>query len=126
MEEKKSSLIEALARKAHAKSESDDAEFQESLSHLAKWEDIEKNKKYAILCLEKYKAAKQYGLMLKLLNALLEKNGNDTKDGIYPLTKDDIIKQRVAVLKILNYNELAERDESWSRISTATKDFALF
>ena len=83
MEEKKSFLIEALARKAHA-TVGEDEQFQDALKHLAKWEDIEKNKKYAILALRKYEVAKQHGLMLKLLNSLLEKKGDESKDGIFP------------------------------------------
>ena len=127
MEEKKSALIEALARKAHAKVTSDDKDqFSDALKHLSKWEDIEKNKKYAILSLKKYEIAKRYGLMLKLLNSLLEKKGEETKDGIYPMTRDDIIKERAAVLKTLDYTQLAERNDSWTRLSTALKDFALF
>ncbi len=124
MEDKKSHLIEALARKAHAEVGGD--KFEASLQHLAKWEDIEKNKKYAILSLEKHKSTKRYGLMLKLLNSLLEKKGEETKDGIFPMTKDDIIKERATVLKSLNYTKLSERDQSWSRISAALKDYALF
>ena len=127
MEEKKSFLIEALARKAHAKLDSgDEGEFDDALKHLAKWEDIEKNKKYAILSLAKYKNGERFGLMLKLLNTLLEKKGEDTTDGIYPMTKDDIIKKRAEVLRTLGYTQLAQRDTSWSRIAAATKDFALF
>lgn len=127
MEEKKSYLIEALARKAHAKVGADDTQqFEDSLKELSKWEDIEKNKKYAVLSLAKHKSTKRFGLMLKLLNSLLEKNGDDTKDGIYPMTREDIIKERVAILTSLDYKELAGRDESWSRISKATMGFALF
>jgi len=124
MEEKKSFLIEALARKAHAELGGD--KFHASLQHLAKWEDIEKNKKYAILALEKYKSAKRYGLTLKLLNSLLEKKGDETKDGIFPMTKEDIMKERAEVLKSLDYTNLSERDDSWRRISAALKDYALF
>lgn len=125
MTEKKSFLIEALARKAHAHV-GDEDKFNDTLKVLSKWEDIEKNKKYAVLSIEKYKTAKRFGLILKLLNSLLEKNGDDTKDGIYPMKKDEIIKERSKVLKSLNYTELAERDDSWTRASSALKDFALF
>lgn len=125
MTEKKSFLIEALARKAHAHV-GDEDKFNDTLKVLSKWEDIEKNKKYAVLSMEKYKTAKRFGLILKLLNSLLEKNGDDTKDGIYPMKKDEIIKERSKVLKSLNYTELAERDDSWTRASSALKDFALF
>lgn len=127
MEEKKSFLIEALARKAYAHfSAGDEEQFCQILKELAKWEDIEKNKKYAILLLSKYKFTKRLGLMIKLLNSLLEKNGDDTKDGIYHMKKDEIIKHRIETLKSLNYNELAERDDRWSRVTNATKEFALF
>ena len=64
--------------------------------------------------------------MLKLLNTLLEKKGEDTKDGIYPMTKDDITKKRADVWRTLGYKQLAQRDASQSHIAAATKDFALF
>ena len=64
--------------------------------------------------------------MLKLLNTLLEKKGEDTKDGIYPMTKDDITKKRAEVLRTLGYKQLPQRDASRSHIAAATKDFALF
>ncbi len=127
MKERKAFLIEAIARKAHAIMKKDDTEgFNDALKHLSKWVDIEKDKKYAILVLEKYENAKQYGLMLKLLNSLLEKKGEDTKGGIAPMTKNDIVQKRLDVLKILNYKNLVERDQSWLRTSKAINDYALF
>lgn len=127
MKEKKEYLIEAIGRKAHANmGKEDDKDFNDNLKQLSKWVDIEKDKKYAALVLKRHENAKQYGLMLKLLNSLLEKNGEDTKDGIAPMTKDEIREKRIEVLKILDFSNLVKRDESWSQISNATKDFALF
>ncbi len=127
MKENKAFLIEAIARKAHAQIKNDNKkDLDRTLKHLSKWVDIEKDKKYAAFTLQRYEHAKQYGLMLKLLNSLLEKKGDETKDSIAPMTKNDIISKRIEVLKALNYNNLAERDQSWSRSLKATKDFALF
>ena len=127
MKDMKAFLIEAIARKAHAiMNKDDEKEFDETLKHLSKWVDIEKEKKYAVLALQRYENAKLYGLMLKLLNSLLEKKGEETKDGIAPMSKNDIIKKRIEVLETLNFNNLAERDLSWSRSLKATKDYALF
>mmetsp|Transcript_8805 Transcript_8805/g.11071 ORF Transcript_8805/g.11071 Transcript_8805/m.11071 type:complete len:1292 (+) Transcript_8805:46-3921(+) len=126
MEEKKTFLIEALARKSHAKVKYSDEEFNDSLKHLLKWVNVENDKKYAVLCLEKYKRSNRLGLMIKLLTSLLENKGKDTNDGIFPLTYEDIIKERITIFRNLDYTHLVERDEAWLRISTTTKDYALF
>ena len=63
--------------------------------------------------------------MLKLLNSLLESNGKDTKDGICPMSKKDIIEKREKVLEELKYTHLMKRNKAWGIVSSV-KDYALF
>ncbi len=116
-----------MARKARATAddETEDPEaFEKALKHLQKWTDTSANK-FAVLTLEKEKRAKRFGTMLKLLNSLLENNGKDTKDGICPMSKKDIIEKREKVLEELSYNHLKRRNKAWGVISSV-KDYALF
>eukprot|EP00554_Chaetoceros_debilis_P010467 CAMPEP_0194110042 /NCGR_PEP_ID=MMETSP0150-20130528/9376_1 /TAXON_ID=122233 /ORGANISM="Chaetoceros debilis, Strain MM31A-1" /LENGTH=1321 /DNA_ID=CAMNT_0038799113 /DNA_START=77 /DNA_END=4042 /DNA_ORIENTATION=- len=126
-EEKKSFLIEALARKARAVADDDTKDqstFDTIFKHLQKWTDTDA-KKFAVLSLEKQKNAKRYGSMLKLLTTLLENDGKDTKDGICPMTKKDLLEKRKEVLETLNYTHLQQRDAKWGVIASI-KNFALF
>lgn len=129
MEEKKLFLIEALARKARAVgdiSPEENGVFENALKHLSKWDTVDaSNKKLAALVLQKFGKAQRLGSQLKLLNELLKNNGNDTKGGIYPLTKIDLLEKRTEVLKNLNYSHLVDRNEKWKAISSP-KDYAPF
>lgn len=103
----------------------DDSEsFEKAMQHLSQWESID-SKKHSILSLSKSRRAGQYGLMLKLLTSLLENKGDDTKGGIAPLTKKEIIEERRKVLASLNFTHLQHRDSSWE-VATSLKEYAPF
>jgi len=128
-EEKKSFLIDALARKARAVAEDVSVDpssnaFGQSLKHLQKWVDTS-SKKYSVLTLEREKLDGNLGSRLKLLTELLEKRGDDTKDSFAPMTKVDILKERMKVLEALSFTHLKERQEKWSIIAS-NKDYAPF
>jgi len=128
MEEKKTFLVEALARKARAISSMDEepsGSFDATLKDLQKWADIASEKKFAVLALEKEKRAKRMGSVLKSLNDLLKNKGEDTKGGICPLTKSDILQRRAEVFEQLGLSHLATIDQKWRSIS-APKEYALF
>lgn len=126
MEKTKEILIEALARKARAYAESSDsADFDATLKELQKWIDIDKDKKYAVLSIVREMQAERFGAALKLLNALIKNNGEDTKGGICPMSKADLLAKRAQVLEALGYAELVEHDKKWKLIS-APKDYTLF
>jgi len=133
MEEKKGFLTESLARKARAigdvfpeDNSSGKITFNDALKHLNKWEKVDaSNKKLAALVLQKYGKAQRLGSQLKLLNELLKNSGNDTKGGICPLTKIDLLEKRTEVLKNLNYSHLVERNEKWKALSSP-KDYSPF
>jgi hypothetical protein len=128
MEKKKEILIEALARKARAYSDiasSDSTDFDSTLKELQKWIDIDKDKKYAVLTIERDMQAERFGAVLKLLNALINNKGEDTKGGICPMSKADLLAKRARVLEALGYSELVEHDKKW-RVISAPKNYALF
>ena len=133
MEEKRAFLVEALARKARAIGDISEEEnipgnvtFNDALKHLNKWQTVDaSNKKFAALVLQKYEKARQYGSSLKLLNELLKNNGDDTKGGICPLTKIDLLENRTEALKNLNYSHLVDRNEKWKALSSP-KDYLPF
>jgi hypothetical protein len=134
MNDKKEALIIAMARKARALAEIESSSqvsepansdtFVQTCKQLEKWKKIEQDPKFAVLALEKEKDAGHTGLMLKRLGTLLVGKGLDTKDGISPLTKGDIIERRISLLKDLGYNHLAEREKAW--MDCSAKEFALF
>ena len=133
MEKKKSALIEALARKARAIadlenakiSSTDTSSFEESITDLRKWVNIDSNMKYAVLLLEIEGRKKRYGAVLTTLNKLLEKNGDETKGGICHLDKAEILSRRAKILEILGYDHLVKYDNAWKLISKPS-DYALF
>eukprot|EP00592_Proboscia_alata_P006867 CAMPEP_0194358936 /NCGR_PEP_ID=MMETSP0174-20130528/6168_1 /TAXON_ID=216777 /ORGANISM="Proboscia alata, Strain PI-D3" /LENGTH=813 /DNA_ID=CAMNT_0039129557 /DNA_START=12 /DNA_END=2450 /DNA_ORIENTATION=- len=84
--------------------------FDDIVKHMRNWVDIDANLKFSVLTLERERRANHPGHVLKLLNKLLEKNGEDTKGGICHITKSDIYKRRTTVLEELNYDHLVERD----------------
>ena len=136
MDEKKEALIEALARKARAVSDlerdNNDKEvedlgttFEQSLVDLKKWVDVESSNKYAVLTLEKERRLGRSGLVLKLITKLLEKDGEDTKGGICPLSKAELLNRRAEILETMGYSHLAQNDKMWRLISSPT-DFSPF
>ena len=131
MEEMKTFLTEALARKVRALGDASPEKdgggiFETALKHLNKWEAVDaSNKKLAALVLLKYGKEKRLGSQLKLLNELLKNNGDDTKGGICPLTKIDLLEKRTEVLKDLNYSHLVERNEKW-KVLSAPEDYSPF
>lgn len=129
MGKKKDILIEALARKARAcgdiESSSDPSDFDSTLKELKKWVDIDKDKKYAVLVIEREKRAERLGAALKLLNDLIKNNGEDTKGGICPMSKADLFAKRAQILEDLGYTELVVHDKKW-RVISAPKAYALF
>jgi tripeptidyl-peptidase-2 len=136
MDQKKDAIIEALARKARAiadmEKENGDSEveslgttFDQSLTELRKWVDMTSNNKYAVLSLEKERRMGRPGLVLKLISKPLEKDGEDTKGGICPLSKTDLLNRRAEVLESLGYSHLAENDKMW-RLLSSPKEFAPF
>jgi hypothetical protein len=129
MEKKKDILVEALARKARAfgdiESPADSTDFETTLKELKKWIDIDEDNKFAILVLQRERRAKRLGAALKLLNSLIKNNGEDTKGGICPMTKANLLMKRAQILEDLGYTELVEHDKKW-RVISAPKDYALF
>lgn len=129
MEKKKDILVEALARKARAfgdiDSSADGTDFETTLKDLKKWIDIDKDNKYAVLVLEREKRAERLGAALKLLNSLIKNNGEDTKGGICPMSKANLLTKRAQILEDLGYTELVEHDKK-CRVISAPKDYALF
>uniref|UniRef100_A0A7S1YW11 Tripeptidyl-peptidase II n=1 Tax=Ditylum brightwellii TaxID=49249 RepID=A0A7S1YW11_9STRA len=150
MDERKDALIEALARKARAtadleneekdkddhKEENDDDDkeetaesatetFDDLLAELKKWIDIDSNLKYSVLTLERERRKGRLGSVLNLLKKLIENDGEDTKGGICPISKPDLLKQRASVFEELGYDHLVEYDKLRSLLSSP-KEFALF
>lgn len=129
MEKKKEILVEALARKARAfgdiESPADAEDFETTLKELKKWIDIDKDNTYAVLVLERERRAERLGAALKLLNGLIKNNGEDTKGGICPMSKADLLMKRAQILEDLGYTELVEHDKKW-RVISAPRDYALF
>mmetsp|Transcript_2676 Transcript_2676/g.5058 ORF Transcript_2676/g.5058 Transcript_2676/m.5058 type:complete len:128 (+) Transcript_2676:3358-3741(+) len=127
MEEQKAFLIQALTRKARAMAHVEPAGdgFDQALTHLTRWVNIEANNDHAVLSLEKKKRMGHWGLALKLLNALLKNNDEDTKKSIYPMTKEEILAERTKVLHKLEYGHFMKREEGWKSV-TSMKDFVLF
>jgi tripeptidyl-peptidase-2 len=128
LEKKKSHLIEALVRQAHAfcemKTDEAPSKFDKTLDKLKAWVDIDSNGKYAALAIERDCRASRYGLALKRINKLLTKNGKDS-GGIKPLTKADLFEKRCEIFKQLGYDALVKRDQAM-RLVAAPNDYKLF
>jgi tripeptidyl-peptidase-2 len=128
MEKKKSQLIEALVRKAHAfaemKTEEAQKKFQETLDKLKDWADIDANGKYAALGIERDCRGGRHGAALKRINKLLTKNGKDS-GGVKPMSKADLLEKRAAIFKELGYDALVKRDQAMKLVA-APKDYKLF
>ena len=126
MDEKKSTLVDALGRKARAQADADNGKgFDETLKDLKEWTDIDSNHKFAVLVLERDARAKRHGLVLKTLGTLLKKDGEGTKGGICPLSKKDLLERRAKVLDELGYTELVAYDKS-RRVVDSPDSFSLF
>eukprot|EP00934_Nitzschia_sp_Nitz4_P004024 Nitzschia sp. Nitz4//scaffold5_size260463//37246//41143//NITZ4_000947-RA/size260463-processed-gene-0.53-mRNA-1//1//CDS//3329555235//4014//frame0 len=128
IEKKKNSLVEALTRKAYAIADSSteraSSSFDETLTRLKVWVDIDSNGKYASLALERDCRNGKHGLALKRINKLISKNGKDT-GGIKPMTRADLLDKRAKILKELGYDCLCQR-EGALRIANAPTDYKLF
>lgn len=128
MKEKKSFLVEAMARSAMAHSEMGTAEsqakFDETLTRMKGWIDIESEKQYLTLYLEREKRAGRYGTVVKAINKILSKDVKE-KDFLYPLDKSKLMEERAAALEKLGYKELVERDRL-GRVVACPRSYALF
>lgn len=119
-------MVEAYARKARACADKGDSSaFYDCLKELKKWVDIDQDKKYSVLTIEREKQAGRHGSVLKYLNTLLKTKGEDTKGGIRPFSEADLLAERATNLKHLEYTELVEHDKK-RRLICAPKNFALF
>jgi DNA-binding SARP family transcriptional activator len=126
MEKKKDILVEAYARKARACADMGDfSGFDACLKELKKWIDIDQDKKFSVLTIEREKRAGRHGSALKYLTSLLKTKGEDTKGGIRPFSEADLLAERAKIFKHLEYTELVEHDKK-RRLISAPKDFSLF
>lgn len=134
MDGRKKNLIEALSRKALALADFDEEEspvietngdFERTLKELKKWVDIDSDMKFAELVLARERRAKRFGETIKLLNKLIKSKGEDTKDGIYPLSLSDVFERRADILKEMGSNHLVENDRKW-RLICNPKEYAVF
>jgi tripeptidyl-peptidase-2 len=129
MEKKKGFLIEALARKglaiAEMNAEDATAKFDEVLSSLKAWVDIDVNCKHAALALERDCRAGRHGAALKRINKLLTKPGKESNGGVKKLTKAELFEKRYEIFEKLGYGALASRDKAM-RLIASPKDYPLF
>lgn len=128
MKEKKSFLLEALARCAMAQNdvntESSKAKFDETLARMKAWVELESEKQYLSLYLEREKRAGRYGTVVKAINKVLAKEVKE-KDFLYPLNKSKLMEERAAALEKLGYKDLVERDRIL-RVVSCPRSYTLF
>jgi hypothetical protein len=128
MKEKKTFLIDALARMAlaYADTRSDEAavKFDETLKRLKAWIDIDSSDKYAALVIERETRAGRFGSVLKVLNKLISKESKD-KDSIKTLSKSELYEKRAAIFEQLGFKVLFEYDMK-ARVIACPKAYALF
>ena len=128
MKEKKSFLVEALARSAMAHAEintkASDTVFEKLLSRMKAWVDIESEKLYLGIYLEREKRAERYGVVVKAINKILAKEIKD-KDFLYPTSKASLMKERADALGKLGYTALVDRDNKM-RVVACPQSYALF
>jgi tripeptidyl-peptidase-2 len=128
MKEKKTFLIDALARMAlaYADTRSDEAavKFDETLKRLKAWIDIDSSDKYAALVIERETRAGRFGSVLKVLNKLISKESKD-KDSIKTLSKSELYEKRAAIFEQLGFKVLVEYDMK-ARVIACPKAYALF
>lgn len=126
MEKKRDILVEAHARMARALADlGDSAGFESTLKELQKWVDIDKDKKFSFLTIEREKRAGRHGSALKLINSLLKNKGDDTKGGVRPMTEADLLAAKAEIFDHLGYTELAEQNKK-SRLISSPQDFLPF
>lgn len=128
MKEKKSFLLEALARTAMAHNDMNTDEsktkFDETLTRIKAWVELESEKQYLSIYLEREKRACRYGTVVKAINKILSKEVKE-KDFLYPLSKSRLMEERAAALEKLGFTELVERDRL-NRVVSCPRSFALF
>jgi tripeptidyl-peptidase-2 len=129
MKERKSFFVEALARSAMTYTQlttADDAaaKFDAAFKRLQAWVDLDSDKQYTALYLEREKRAGRYGTVVKVLNKLLGKEVKE-KDFMYPVTKAQLLEERTAALTKLGYTTLVDRDQK-TRGVACPKSYALF
>ena len=128
MKEKKSFLVEALARSAMAHCETDTEASKTKLDQIFKrikaWVDIDSDKQYFALCVEREKRAGRYGLVVKAINRILSKEIKE-KDFLYPTSKSTLMEERAAALDKLGYAELVDRDRKMRAVACPAS-YALF
>ena len=113
MKEIKSSLADTLALLSFAFADKDSStnEFESTVAKLQLWVDIDSSDKYATLAIERDLRCKQYGLALHRIENMLAKNLKE-KDCLRYMTRNDLHKKRVEILGILNFQALADFEES--------------
>lgn len=128
-ERMKEQLIEALTRKARAyadrKDPTFDEEFRTAIKNLQRWVDLKSDKKFLYLTIEKEKRQSRFASTMQLISPLIVSRGKETLDGIYPLTKDDLVRERINLLTDLGYSSLANREMKW-RLIGSSKSYASF
>lgn len=128
MKETKSFLIEAMARSAmaHLEMSADDAteKFDQLLTRMKAWVDIEAEKQYLHLYLEREKQAGRYGSVVKAINKIISKEIKE-KDFLYPTSKAKLMEERAEALYKLGYKELMDRDQM-IRVVSCPRSYALF
>jgi tripeptidyl-peptidase-2 len=128
LKEKKTFLLEALARSAKAhldiNTEVSHKVFDELIKRMKTWVDIEAEKFYMSIYFEREKRAGRYGSIVKTINKILSKDFKE-KDFLYPLTKQSLMEERAVALEKLGYTPLLERDEKL-RIVECPSKFAPF
>ena len=131
MNQKKSFLVEALARMAMAYIELDmdsaKVKFDELFTRLKACVDFETEKQYFSIYMEREKRDRRYGSLIKAINKVLGKEIKE-KGFMYPLNKSKLMEERAAALSMLRFNELTATIRSvWfhAPAHTACFDYAL-
>jgi len=130
MKEKKSILIEALARaaRAYADMSSADAErqFDSTMKMLKEWVDIDSGDKFAGLLICRETKAGRYGSVLQILKKLAQnQNGKETKDSLWVYSKTELLDIEEQTYAKLGYSALADIQKR-QRMISSPKSYALF
>ena len=103
------------------------SKFDETVKRLQPWvENLETDAKYAALNIERQMRTGRYGLGLKQINQLLNKEGGvKEKDMIKPLSRSDLLKKRAEIFESLGYSVLVEYDKR-ARVVACPKNYLSF